>query len=197
MLFKIEGLSLRGTFLRVGKSIKVLGRWDWMGKGFGVFLLLLVWFFFSCLVLGYEALCIAACMRGFACAEELLSQRQALLWASGPLGFCRARSQHHKGKTRHFASVKGTSSHISNIAALEAFHRDWMILLFSLFPLSVFEHCCSQYCLVWERKDTNRVQPLRGTHSKTSAKSLEVYGMLKKRHRFGDFYPPTHNSDIN
>lgn len=62
----------------------------------------------------------------------LLSQGQALLKALGsgltpreqllvPPGFCRARSQHHKGRTQRFASVKGTSSHISNVGVLKPF----------------------------------------------------------------------------
>lgn len=178
MLFKIECLSLRSTFLRVGKSRKVLGQWDWMGKGFGVFLLLLYWFgvFF-----------LLPCVRHCASqpAWEVLhvqkscSQRQAPLWAPGPLGFCRARSQHHKGKTRHFASVKGTSSHISNIDALEAFHRDRMILL-AFFPFSFWALLFSVLsCLRKERYKQGTT--LRGAHSKTSTKPLEVYGILKKK----------------
>lgn len=90
-------------------------------------------------------------------AEELLLQRQVPLIALSsvltpreqllvPLGFRRARSWHHKGKTLHFASAKGTSSRISNIAGLEAFHSNRMLLL-TFFSFS-FEHCFFQYCLV-------------------------------------------------
>lgn len=78
-------------------------------------------------------------------SRTVLWQRQALLVALGgaltlreqllvPSGFCRARSRHHKGKTLHFASVKGTSSRISNIAVLEAFHTD-RVLLLTFFPV--------------------------------------------------------------
>lgn len=76
-------------------------------------------------------------------AEELLLRSQALLIALNgaltpreqllfPLGFCRARNWNHKGRPLHFASVKGTSSHVSNIAALEVFHRDSVLLTFLL-----------------------------------------------------------------
>lgn len=119
--------------------------------------------FFSLLTsLAYEAPCIAPYARGgeemvLRSAGELLLQRQARLIALGgaltlreqllvPPSIRRARSRHHKGKTLNFASAKGTSSRISNIAGLEAFHSDRMLLL-TFFSFS-FEHCFSQYCLV-------------------------------------------------
>lgn len=65
---------------------------------------------------------------------------------SGPRGFLQVQELTLQGAALHFASVKGTRSHISNIAVLEALHSNWTLLL-TFFSFS-FEHHFSQYCVV-------------------------------------------------
>lgn len=158
-----------------------------MGKGLGFFCC--CWFgFFLVPCVGLWGALQCSLHERFSCTEELLSQGQAPLWAPGPLGFCRARSQHHKGKIRHFASVKGTSSCISNIAVLEAFHSSRMILL-AFFPFCFWALLFSvMSCLRKERYKQGAAA--EGNTPVNLQKTPWSVWHFKKRHRFGGFTHP-------
>lgn len=82
---------------------------------------------------------------------------------SGPRGFLQVQELTLQGAALHFASVKGTRSHISNIAVLEALHSNWTLLL--TFFLSVLSTIFLSTVLFERRKVQMRHNPLGGTHS--------------------------------